>query len=173
MTRTRAAALLATVAAALALTSACGQNSAKPAAASRSDTGTVRLVAATVGSLGTVVTDRKGYTLYRWDKDKPSVSNCTGSCATSWPPVIAGTGEIELQGVDRALVGTITRPDGTRQVTLNEWPLYRFANDTAPGEANGQGSGGTWFAATPEGKKATATPTAAATATADSGGYGY
>lgn len=171
MTRTRAAALLATVAAALALTSACGQNSAEPAAAPRSntDTDTVRLVAATVGDLGTVVTDRKGYTLtlYRWDKDKPSVSNCTGSCATAWPPLIAGTGEIELQGVDRALVGTITRPDGTRQVTLNEWPLYRFANDTAPGEAKGQGTGGTWFAATPEGKKATAI------ATADSGGYGY
>jgi predicted lipoprotein with Yx(FWY)xxD motif len=166
MTRTRAAALLVTAAAALALSSACGASGNKPAPADNAPAA-LRLVAADVGNLGQVVTENKGYTIYLFTKDKtdPSTSTCTGSCATAWPPLLAGSGEIELRGIDRALLGTITRPDGTKQVTLNRWPLYRFAKDTAPGQANGQGVGGTWFAATPDGKKAAET--------ADSTGYGY
>ena len=109
-----------------------------------------------VSGLGTVLTDDKGFTLYRFDKDtaNPSVSNCDGDCATAWPPVIATSDKVEVKGVDQALVGTVDRKDGSKQVTVANWPLYRFAKDTKPGEAKGQGVGGTWFAATPEGKKA-------------------
>ncbi len=180
MTRTRAAALLVTVAAAMALASACGRpaarsadvpqpatNDSAPAATPDNavqNAGTTRLVVATVGSLGTVVTDARGYTVYVFAKDKPSVSTCSGACATAWPPLLAGSGEIELQGIDRTLVGTIIRDDGTRQVTLNGAPLYRYAKDSQPGQANGQGAGGTWFAATPDGRQATA---------ASDSGYGY
>jgi predicted lipoprotein with Yx(FWY)xxD motif len=171
MTRTRAAVLLATVATALALTTACGQNDTHTNQPTSNNTATgatdtVRLVAATVGNLGKVVTDSNGYTLYLFEKDtiNPPASNCNGACATNWPPVMAGSGDVGLQGIDRSLVGTVTRADGSKQVTLNGRPLYRYAKDAAPGDAKGQGAGGTWFAVTPEGKKAAET--------ADSG-YGY
>ena len=72
------------------------------------------------------------------------------------PPVLTGTGDIQLHGVDQSLVGTVNRPDGSKQVTLNGWPLYRDAEDTVPGNAKGQDKGGAWFAVTPQGNKATA-----------------
>jgi predicted lipoprotein with Yx(FWY)xxD motif len=105
--------------------------------------------------VGLTVVDNKGFTLYRFDKDtaKPSVSNCAGDCAKAWPPV-EFTDKLKLQGVDRELIGNIMREDGICQATLGGWPLYRFAKDTAPGDAKGQGVGGTWFAVAPDGKKA-------------------
>ncbi|MFJ7156415.1 SCO0930 family lipoprotein [Streptomyces sp. NPDC101118] len=104
--------------------------------------------------LGTLVADSAGFTLYRFDKDtaSPSRSNCAGACATAWPPVPAGT---TLPGaVPKGSVGSVDRADGTKQLTIGGWPVYRYAKDTAPGQTNGQGVGGTWFAVTPEGKKA-------------------
>jgi predicted lipoprotein with Yx(FWY)xxD motif len=136
-------------------------------------TGAPRLIAATVGRLGTVVTDGNGVTLYRFDKDSssPSASNCNGTCAANWPPTLAGSGAVQVTGVSQSRVGSVTRADGTKQITLNGWPLYRYAKDTAAGQANGQGIGGTWFAVTPQGKKATAQPLASPTTAG--GGYGY
>ncbi|CRK56267.1 Secreted repeat of unknown function [Alloactinosynnema sp. L-07] len=117
----------------------------------------VRLTAKEIADLGTGVVDAKGYTLYRFDKDKakPSKSSCDGDCAKAWPPVLAKD-SVDIEGIDEAIVGTVVRADGSRQLTLNGWPLYRFAKDTAPGEAKGHGVGGTWFATTPAGKKAAA-----------------
>lgn len=135
---------------------------APPATASApaaGDSSGVRIVAATSATLGPIVTDSAGRTLYRFDKDtaKPSASTCTDACAAKWPPLTAQD-PVKVTGVDSALVGSVTRPDGTKQVTLNGWPLYRFAGDTAAGQTSGQGVGGTWFASTPEGKKAAGTP---------------
>ncbi|MFK8906069.1 hypothetical protein [Streptomyces sp. YS-3] len=115
------------------------------------------LTAAQVDKVGTVVTDGNGYVLYRFDKDtaKPSHSACLAACAAIWPPVPA-TGTPTVKGIDKALVGKVTRPDGTTQLTLGGWPLYRYAKDDAPREAYGQGAAGTWFAITPAGGKATA-----------------
>ncbi|WP_420708505.1 hypothetical protein [Streptomyces sp. ERV7] len=115
------------------------------------------LSATQVDKVGTVVTDSKGYVLYRFDKDtaKPSHSNCLAACAAIWPPAPA-TDALTVKGVDKALVGTVARPDGTTQLTLAGWPLYRYAKDDEPREAYGQGAGGTWFAITPTGAKATA-----------------
>ncbi|MEV6671620.1 hypothetical protein [Streptomyces sp. NPDC051162] len=117
--------------------------------------------------LGAIVTDAKGFTLYRFDKDKPrpSVSNCSGNCATTWPPAAAGD-QVTLKGIDKALVSTVTRADGSKQLTLGGWPLYRYAPDTKPGDTKGQGIAGTWFASGPQGKKAQA-------GTGGGGGYGY
>ncbi|HVW43778.1 MAG TPA: SCO0930 family lipoprotein [Amycolatopsis sp.] len=125
--------------------------------------GTVKLTAATVGDLGQVLTDADGFTLYRFDKDtaKPPRSNCDGDCATAWPPVLA-TGSVEVDGVDAKLVGTVTRSDGSRQVTVAGWPVYRYAKDSGPGAATGQGVNGTWAAVTPAGGKAGAAATAPA-----------
>ncbi|OLB74777.1 MAG: hypothetical protein AUI14_22695 [Actinobacteria bacterium 13_2_20CM_2_71_6] len=195
MTRTRIAALALTAAAGLTFLSACGSSGSSTADTSTADTstaapsatssaargtaagqpgeksGAVRLTAASVGNLGTVVTDTNGMTLYRFDLDvaKPPTTNCDGDCARAWPPLLATSDTVEVSGVDKALVGTVTRKDGTRQLTVNSWPVYRFAKDKAPGDANGQGVNGTWFAVTPQGRKAVA---AAAPAAADNG-YGY
>ncbi|GAB2987679.1 hypothetical protein [Saccharothrix stipae] len=118
------------------------------------------LTTAVVPGLGTVLTDGEGLTLYRFDRDtaNPSTSTCDGGCAEKWPPVLATSGDVRLRGVDRALVATLDRADGTRQVTVAGWPVYRFAEDTAPGQAKGQGVGGTWFVAAPDGRKAAPAP---------------
>ncbi|WP_148283077.1 MULTISPECIES: hypothetical protein [Kitasatospora] len=112
--------------------------------------------------LGTLVTDGQGHTLYRFDRDgdSPSATHCTDACATRWPPELAnGSGGADLKGIDAKLVSTVTRPDGSRQLTLSGWPLYRYAPDTKPGETKGQGVDGTWFASTPDGGRAMPVPT--------------
>ncbi|MCB5165040.1 SCO0930 family lipoprotein [Streptomyces bambusae] len=130
-----------------------GSDAAAPADAATTASGP--LTTRTDPALGRIVTDAKGFTLYRFDKDtaRPkSRSACEGACAKAWPPVpAAGT---KPGGVDAARVGTVERADGAGQLTIAGWPVYRFAKDTAPGQTNGQGVGGTWFAVTPEGGKA-------------------
>ncbi|MFF3749427.1 SCO0930 family lipoprotein [Streptomyces sp. NPDC002018] len=176
----RNASLAVTAAAVLALTTACGQEqgtdtngqsvgAAKPADAGYgadsgygSDTGAAaaaepagQLAVWDSKELGKVVTDSEGFTLYRFDKDtaNPPKSNCDGDCATAWPVVAAGDATA-APGTDPSLLGEVTRTDGTKQLTIAGWPMYRFAKDTSPGEAKGQGVGGTWFASAPDGKKA-------------------
>jgi predicted lipoprotein with Yx(FWY)xxD motif len=159
MIRTRAAALVATSALAVSLLSGCGILGTKSNASSgtRSAAGQgFQLTAKQVGQLANVVTDSQGMTLYRFDKDtaKPPATNCDGPCAQKWPPLTTTATEAQLNGIDKKLIGTIARRDGSVQITLNGWPLYRYAEDKAPGEAKGQGAGGTWFAVTADGKKA-------------------
>jgi predicted lipoprotein with Yx(FWY)xxD motif len=131
------------------------------------------LTATVSATLGTIVVDAGGRTLYRSDKDtaSPSVSHCAGACARMWPPVLAGAADVQLQGVDFSEVGTITRQDGGRQFTIAGWPLYEFANDAGPGDHRGQGVDGTWFAVTPVGGRAVATGGAATTTESLGGGY--
>ena len=125
------------------------------------------LSTADVGDLGTVVVDGSGRTLYVFDKDTadPPKSNCEGECAAMWPPVEAGSGTPELDGIDASLVGTVERSDGTQQLTLNGWPLYLFAKDTKAGDAKGQAVGDVWWVVGPDGKKI------AKKAPATTGGY--
>ncbi|MFI9046697.1 SCO0930 family lipoprotein [Streptomyces sp. NPDC053427] len=105
--------------------------------------------------LGPVVTDSKGMTLYRFDKDtaKPPTSNCSGSCATTWP-VVPADGATAPAGIDKSALGSVTRSDGTKQLTIGGWPAYRYVKDTKPGDTKGQGVGGTWNALAADGKKA-------------------
>lgn len=117
----------------------------------------VQLSAGAAGLLDPVVLNGAGFTLYRFDKDtpNPSKSNCTGACAATWPPVLVQPGgKIFVDGVSTSDVGTVRRADGTLQVTIGGWPVYRFSKDTAPGQTNGQGVGGTWYGVTPTGTKA-------------------
>ncbi|MFI9271178.1 hypothetical protein ACIGXM_10765 [Kitasatospora sp. NPDC052896] len=188
ITISRTGKAVAVATAVLALATACGSSSgasASPAApASPSSVPSVAPSAAGTTlqvvndpTLGQIVADGTGHTLYRFDKDSahPPTSNCSGSCATIWPPEAAPAGQVTATGVDPALVGTITRADGTRQLTLDGWPLYRFASDTAPGDTKGQGVGGSWFASTPTGGKAMATAGHAASMSpgpSSAGGYG-
>ncbi|MFF7642883.1 hypothetical protein [Streptomyces canus] len=112
----------------------------------------------TSDGMGTIVTDAKGWTLYRYDKDQVNMSMCTGSCAQTWMPVMA-QGTPKVMGV-QAKVGIVTRDDGMKQITLAGWPLYRYVGDTNVGDMNGQGKDGTWYATTPAGKKAVTTSAA-------------
>ncbi|MFI7437022.1 COG4315 family predicted lipoprotein [Micromonospora haikouensis] len=115
---------------------------------------TEQLVGKKVARMGKVVTDEEGWVLYRFDKDSddPPASNCVDKCAEVWPPALTD-GSPQLSGVSDDKVGTITRQDGTRQITLGGWPLYRYIGDKKPGQWKGQGVGGTWFVAQPDGKK--------------------
>jgi predicted lipoprotein with Yx(FWY)xxD motif len=139
-------------------TSSAASSTAQPADAKA---GTEALVAANSEKLGKIVTDDKGFTLYRFDNDtaKPPKSNCEGDCVTAWPPVTASVQDVQqlkTDGVDAKLIGMVERTDGSRQLTISGWPVYRYFNDSAPGDTNGQGAGNRWFAITPEGKKANA-----------------
>jgi len=165
--RSRLSVLAATAAAVVAGLTACssgdgdgyGGTSGAPAdpVAATPQVGTI-LTANSTAKLGTVVVDGQGYTLYRFDKDsaKPPTSNCAGECAQQWPPVLATPGTpLTVEGVEQEAVGTINRSDGTIQLTLGGWPVYRFSGDPQPGATSGQGNGGgEWAAVTPEGQKA-------------------
>lgn len=111
-------------------------------------------LAAASTSLGTVVA-QDGYPLYRFDKDspKPPKSTCVDKCAVTWPPVIVQGTPPVITGVDPSAVGTVARPDGSLQLTIGNWPVYRYSGDKAPGQTAGQGVGGTWFLVGVDGKK--------------------
>ena len=101
--------------------------------------------------LGNILTDAGGYTVYLFANDEQGAgtSACEGDCIAAWPVV----GEITSPSgaLDYDLVGTIERTDGTIQATYNGWPLYRFANDEAPGDTNGQGVNDIWWVLDAEG----------------------
>ncbi len=108
------------------------------------------VVQVATGALGDHLVDGDGNTLYLFTPDaQGDTSACTGDCAETWPPLAgeAAAGD----GADAALLGTITRDDGATQPTYNGWPLYYFAADAAPGDANGQGIGDVWWVIDPAG----------------------
>ena len=128
--------------------------SPSPAAAaspSAAAAGSPAIMTATVGSQGTlIVAASNGMTLYNFTQDvaNSGTSACTGGCIAKWPPltVPAGTTATGGPGVT-GKIGTITRPDGTLQVTYNGLPLYFFSGDKAPGDSNGIYTG--WTAVKP------------------------
>jgi predicted lipoprotein with Yx(FWY)xxD motif len=116
---------------------------------------TKSLTGTSVARMGKVVEDQKGFVLYRFDDDgdDPAKSNCNGDCAKVWPPALTNDGKPTLKGVDSKLVGTVTRADGTKQLTLKGWPLYRYVGDKKAGQWKGQNVNGKWFVITPTGTK--------------------
>lgn len=108
---------------------------------------------------GAYLADAQGRALYMFTADKPGQSNCYDACAQAWPPLISkGTPEAAA-GVNRAMLDTLNRTDGSNQVTYNSWPLYYFVQDKGPGQATGQdkhGFGGEWYLMSPSGEKNTA-----------------
>lgn len=88
-----------------------------------------------------LLADSRGMTLYTFTKDSADFSNCYDACAKNWPPFLAKPGAIE-QG-DFTLV---TRKDGTTQWAFQHKPLYYYAADAAPGDAEGDRKGEVWFA---------------------------
>lgn len=97
-------------------------------------------------TLGSILVDGKGRTLYVFAKDVNGQSQCTGTCLTEWRVYYASNLK-PAEGIDAANFGTITRSDGAKQTTYNGWPLYTFSGDRTSGEANGNGDENMWFAA--------------------------
>ena len=170
--RTRLAAGVGGALGAAALVAACSSGgtsstgataSGTPAGASSSSGGSTSggtVIETASSSAGTVLTNGSGRAVYLWAKDTGDMSNCTGACAGAWPPVTTTTAAATAAGSAKATdIGTITRSDGTKQVTYDGHPLYYFSGDSGPGMASGQGSdafGAKWWLVAPAGSDVTA-----------------
>jgi predicted lipoprotein with Yx(FWY)xxD motif len=100
--------------------------------------------------------DAAGRSVYTFDKDEASKSNCTGGCLVAWPAFVA-----KAEATPKGEFG-IMEANGVRQWTVNGKPLYYFAGDAKPGDRNGDGKGGTWHLVTskPTAQAPQATPAA-------------
>ncbi len=151
----------AAVAAAL-LLAACGTSSTgsagsgggggtSPTVASPATSAAAGTVDTRTGPFGVYLTDQNGRSLYLFTTDTNKTSTCNGACATAWPPLTA-TGTPTAGGsAQSSMLGTITRSDGTMQVTYGGHPLYYYAKDASPGDSNGQGLNKKWYLLAPNG----------------------
>jgi predicted lipoprotein with Yx(FWY)xxD motif len=135
-----------------------GSASTESTASETSSAETAAIVStATVGNLGKVIVDAKGFTLYDFHKDKGGKSACYGACAKVWPPLTT-TGEPKAgEGATASKLGTTKRKDGTLQVTYAGHPLYTYTADRKPGDATGNdfsSFGAEWYALQPSGEEA-------------------
>ena len=157
----RAGGVAAAVGVALAV-AACGGSSSSHAApaspynsASGSSSSSSGIsIATTKGPLGTYLTGASGRALYLWVADKGDKSTCSGACASTWPPLTTKGSPTVSGGAMSADLGTITRSDGTKQVTYKGHPLYYYAADTSAGQTTGEGSnsfGARWWLVSPAG----------------------
>jgi predicted lipoprotein with Yx(FWY)xxD motif len=112
------------------------------------------------GPLGSYLADGSGRALYLFASDTRSTSSCSGACAAAWPPLTAKGSVSAIDGASTGDIATISRPDGTKQVTYAGHPLYYFAGDSGAGQTNGQGVdgfGALWWIVAPSGQKITTT----------------
>jgi len=127
---------------------------------------------ASVGSLGKILVDAQGHTLYLFRKDAGTKSACFGACASAWPPLRATGKPTVGSGANASMIGTTPRSDGKPQVTYNGHPLYLYAADRKPGDATGQGLsafGAAWFTLSPAGNQVSGQ----ATSSGGNGGSSY
>jgi predicted lipoprotein with Yx(FWY)xxD motif len=116
---------------------------------------TTSLTGTAVKRMGAVIEDQGGFVLYRFDGDEndPSKSNCDAECAKVWHPALTNDGKPKIKGVDATLVSTVTRTDGTKQLTVKGWPVYHYIGDVKAGTWKGQNVAGKWFVIRPDGAK--------------------
>jgi predicted lipoprotein with Yx(FWY)xxD motif len=118
------------------------------------------VLATASGAVGTYLTGADGKTLYVFTPDSKDKTACVDACATKWPPVvITGSAPAAPAGVTGALT-TFARPDGSMQLEINGRPLYYYGGDAKAGDTTGQGVGGKWFVAAPDGSLPSAAPSA-------------
>jgi predicted lipoprotein with Yx(FWY)xxD motif len=147
-----------TIAAAAVLLAGCavpgsGASGEAPASSSRPDAeGDVITVASAETDAGPSLVGPDGLTLYIFTSDTDGTSTCYEDCAATWPPFEVEAGAtLEAGDGVTGEIGTTEREDGTTQVTYEGMPLYFYASDTEPGDAIGEGVGGVWFIASPDG----------------------
>jgi predicted lipoprotein with Yx(FWY)xxD motif len=174
------------LAGALTLLAACGSTTttttppssptSTPASAGSpaSSSGAVTIKTAST-SVGTVLTNASGHTLYWFAIDTSTKSNCNGSCANYWTPVLGSSASVSGTTLSGHF-GTITRSNGQKQLTYDGHPLYTYVGDTAAGQTSGNGknlSGGLWWAITPSGSKPAGSSPSPSSSSPSSSGYGY
>lgn len=123
------------------------------ALASMTSTGQVK---ARKTSLGMILVNSKGRTLYLFEKDKSGKSSCYGACAVNWPPYLTTAKPTAGTGIKASKLGTTKRTNGKLQVTYNKHPLYTFKYDTRAGATKGENVhafGADWYAVSPKGVK--------------------
>jgi predicted lipoprotein with Yx(FWY)xxD motif len=103
-------------------------------------------------SLGDILTDQSGRTLYAFTDDKGGTSSCTGQCIATWPALASKDKVTAAAGANPALLKETRRAEGTSQATYGDWPLYYYAGDMGPGDVDGQGVDGVWFVVGADGK---------------------
>jgi predicted lipoprotein with Yx(FWY)xxD motif len=140
--------------------SSSSSSSATEASGGESAGGGMTVSAAEVSGLGPVLVDSEGFTVYEFTEDSGTTSNCYGGCEEEWPPVIASGKPTAGEGAAAADLGTTKRKDGTVQVTYKGHPIYTFADDESPGEANGNEDDGSWFVLNEAGSAVKGKPTA-------------
>ncbi|SFF47304.1 Predicted lipoprotein with conserved Yx(FWY)xxD motif [Actinacidiphila alni] len=101
--------------------------------------------------LGKVLVDQSGRTLYAFAKDKDNKSNCDAACIAVWPALTSHSATAG-SGAAEKLLGKAEQTKGVEQVTYGQWPLYYYVGDAVPGDVNGQGMDGVWFAVGADGK---------------------
>jgi predicted lipoprotein with Yx(FWY)xxD motif len=116
-------------------------------------------------SLGDILVDGKGMTLYIFTKDAPGVSNCNADCLAKWPALLTNGSPVAGPGVDASLFGSTALADGSKIVTYNKMPLYYWVNDKKPGDTTGENVGKVWFVIDPSGKPVMPPAAPAATST--------
>jgi predicted lipoprotein with Yx(FWY)xxD motif len=132
------------------LLGACG-GTGTPATGGASPTpNAVAIHVASNAALGNYLTTATARTLYYFTPERDSHASapniaCSGSCAKTWPPLLAPSALLTTSVALPGTLKTIVRPDGGRQVTYSDWPLYTFSGDNRPGDTNGQGVMGNWF----------------------------
>jgi predicted lipoprotein with Yx(FWY)xxD motif len=155
-------------------------STSSPAAGSGSSASSTVITTKT-SSGGSFLTNGAGRAIYLFMADSTGKSACDGACAAAWPPVIATAQPTATGGVQASDLSTITRSDGTRQVTYDGHPLYYFQGDTGPGTDKGQGLdnfGAKWWLVAPTGSSITTAVTISGSGSAPasspaSGGGGY
>ena len=141
----------------------------QPAASS----GTVTIDETKDPTLGNILVDQNGLTLYIFTNDTADTSNCDAACQAIWPPLISQGTPKAGPGVDAALIGVATQANGEKIVTYDHQPLYYKASDQKAGDKTGQGFKNIWFVISPTGQPVMSpmetTPTAAPTTAPSSG----
>jgi len=163
----------------LLVAAACGSGNGTTVAGTMAASSTAKPAAGnTLGvattSLGTLLVDRSGMTVYMLTADTAGHSTCSAQCLQYWPLVPAASGSPSATGVSAPLA-TTKATSGVPMVTAAGWPLYTFVKDQAPGDVKGEGVktfGGTWYAVSPSGSPVTSPAKGAPATTTPSGGYG-
>lgn len=138
---------------------AAAPSTAPSAAAGGAETYTV---AVTNGAVGAFLTGEDGKTLYVFTPDSKDKTTCVDACATKWPPfTITAADTLKPDAGVTGALATFARPDGTLQVTVNGRPLYYYGGDAKAGDTTGEGVGGKWFVASPDGSLPSAAPSSA------------
>ena len=112
-------------------------------------------------SLGSILVNSRGHTLYLFKKDTNGKSSCSGSCAKFWPPLLGHGKPTAGSGVKASLLGTTRRSNGSLQVTYNKHPLYTYALDKRAGQTKGEGNslfGARWWAVSGKGRAVVKVP---------------